>query len=102
MKEKLVLKSTITTLEIQKIKIQDCLLIIKNDVYSDNRGGIWTTWHQKNFKKIKFVHDKFVISKKVLRGMHYDLKTYNKHFSINISNGDYSLLLPPMNRKYFF
>ena len=119
------MKNTITTLEVHETNIKGCLLI-KNDIFSDKRGEIWTTWHQKNLKNIKFVHDKFVKSKKnVLRGIHYDLKTwklvtcingsiyqvivdkrksmktYNKHFSINISNGNYSLLIPPMEGNAF-
>lgn len=116
----MVLKNTITTLEVSKTFIKDCL-VIKNNFHQDTRGTIWTSFHEKNFKKLKFVHDKFVVSKKnVLRGIHYDkktwklvscikgkifqvivdkrknAKTYNQHFTIRIKDGDYSVLIPPM------
>ena len=45
----------------------------KNTSFKDHRGYYWTTWKKNTFKKIKFNHDKFSISKKkVLRGLHCD------------------------------
>lgn len=51
--------------------------IIKGSIFSDKRGKLWTSW-EKNKKIFKsFNHDKFSISKKnVLRGLHYDNKTW--------------------------
>ncbi|MDA9794584.1 dTDP-4-dehydrorhamnose 3,5-epimerase family protein [Pelagibacteraceae bacterium] len=51
--------------------------IIKGSIFSDKRGKLWTSW-KKNKKFFKsFNHDKFSISKKnVLRGLHYDKKTW--------------------------
>jgi len=51
--------------------------IIKGSIFKDKRGKLWTSWkkNKKNFKN--FCHDKFSISKKnVLRGLHYDKKTW--------------------------
>ena len=51
--------------------------IIKNKNFKDHRGLLWTTWKKSNFKKIKFNHDKFSLSKKnTLRGFHCDLKSW--------------------------
>ncbi len=45
--------------------------------HRDKRGDYWTTWEKNLFKKIKFNHDKFSISKKnVLRGFHVDFKSW--------------------------
>ena len=51
--------------------------MIKNSAFNDHRGYYWTTWKKDTFKKIKFNHDKFSISKKnVLRGLHCDFKSW--------------------------
>ena len=56
---------------IYKIKIN------KNKSFKDYRGFYWTSWRKNFFKKIKFKHDKFSLSKKnVLRGLHGDNKTW--------------------------
>ena len=45
--------------------------------FVDQRGYLWTSWKVGSFKKIKFNHDKFSLSKKnVLRGLHGDNKTW--------------------------
>ena len=50
--------------------------IINSDNFSDKRGLIWTSWSKK-ILKLDFKHDKFSFSKKnVLRGLHYDNKTW--------------------------
>ena len=50
--------------------------IINSNNYSDKRGLIWTSWNKKNLN-LNFKHDKFSFSKKnVLRGLHYDNKTW--------------------------
>ena len=50
--------------------------IITSDNYSDKRGLIWTSWNKKNLN-LNFKNDKFSFSKKnVLRGLHYDNKTW--------------------------
>lgn len=51
--------------------------IIKGSIFDDHRGSLWTSWENKKHTKINFNHDKFSISKKnVLRGLHYDNKTW--------------------------
>ena len=50
--------------------------IFKGSIFKDHRGTLWTSW-QKNKIKLSFNHDKFSLSKKkVLRGLHYDHKTW--------------------------
>jgi len=57
--------------------------IIKNAIFKDNRGLLWTTWKKGEFKKINFNHDKFSLSKKkTLRGFHYDLKSWKMITSV--------------------
>jgi len=51
--------------------------VYKSTSFNDRRGFYWTTWKKGIFKKIKFNHDKFSISKKnVLRGLHCDFKSW--------------------------
>ena len=38
--------------------------IINQNNFKDKRGVLWTTWKTGLFKKIKFNHDKFSLSKK--------------------------------------
>lgn len=57
------------------------LVCIEHEPFKDLRGQIWTTYtsqFENDFAEMPlFVHDKFAISKKgVLRGIHYDEKTY--------------------------
>ena len=57
--------------------------IVKNSIYKDNRGILWTTWKKGNFKSIRFNHDKFSLSKKnTLRGIHTDFKSWKMITSI--------------------
>ena len=50
---------------------------IRSEAFVDRRGYLWTSWEEGVFKKIKFNHDKFSLSKKnVLRGLHGDKKTW--------------------------
>ena len=57
------------------------LVFIEHEPFKDLRGQIWTT-HTSQFsddipEMPLFVHDKFAMSKKgVLRGIHYDQKSY--------------------------
>ena len=56
--------------------MMNSIKIINSDNYSDKRGLIWTSWNKKNLN-LSFKHDKFSFSKKnVLRGLHYDNKTW--------------------------
>jgi dTDP-4-dehydrorhamnose 3,5-epimerase len=56
---------------IRKIKI------LKGTHFKDKRGFLWTSWKKSKKDRIFFNHDKFSISKKkVLRGLHYDNKTW--------------------------
>mgnify|MGYP000067253558 CR=1 FL=1 len=51
--------------------------IIRGTAFRDQRGLLWTSWKKKSKQKLEFNHDKFSISKKkVLRGLHYDNKTW--------------------------
>ena len=53
------------------------LKTIVNSSFKDHRGYYWTSWRLDKFKKIKFNHDKFSLSKRnVLRGLHGDIKTW--------------------------
>ena len=56
---------------IKKIKI------ISGTAFKDKRGLLWTSWKKNSKQRLKFNHDKFSMSKKkVLRGLHYDSKTW--------------------------
>lgn len=51
--------------------------IYKDSIFKDQRGYLWTSWKNDKKYKINFRHDKFSLSKKnVLRGLHYDNKTW--------------------------
>ena len=51
--------------------------LYKSNKFYDKRGSIWTSWKLNKKQKIYFNHDKFSLSKKnVLRGLHYDNKTW--------------------------
>lgn len=51
--------------------------IYKDSIFKDHRGYLWTSWKNDKKYKINFRHDKFSLSKKnVLRGLHYDNKTW--------------------------
>jgi len=51
--------------------------VIKGSIFKDHRGTLWTSWKKNKKIKLLFNHDKFAISKKnVLRGLHYDHKTW--------------------------
>jgi dTDP-4-dehydrorhamnose 3,5-epimerase len=57
------------------------LICIEHEPFKDLRGQIWTTYTTEFNNDIpempQFVHDKFVMSTRgVLRGIHYDEKTY--------------------------
>ena len=107
-------------MKIIKTKIKD-LVLIKTDIYKDNRG--FSKVEKNKILKKKFVFDCFSFSKKnTLRGLHLqtkksqakiyitvvqgeildvvvDLKkkskTFGKHFSIKISqNSDFSIFIP--------
>ena len=57
--------------------------IASNKNFKDFRGLLWTSWQKDNFKKIKFNHDKFSLSKrKTLRGFHCDFKSWKMVTSV--------------------
>ena len=80
------------------------IFVLKNSIFKDHRGYYWTTWTKKNFKKLKFNHDKFSISKKnVLRGFHCDSRSwklvtcvYGK-WDVMINRGSYFNRDPDIN-----
>ena len=61
------------------------VLVIKNDIYKDNRGIFFESFNLKNFKKIlgkkvNFVQDNISFSKQnVLRGLHYQIKNLKEN-----------------------
>jgi len=63
---------------IKDSEILEDVKIIQYTKFNDNRGSLYTTYHENTFQKIinknvKFVHDKYSTSKKnVLRGIHGD------------------------------
>ena len=65
-------------MEVKQTKIKD-LLILKPDVFSDDRGFFMESFNQKQFndivgRDVKFVQDNHSFSKKnTLRGIHYQL-----------------------------
>lgn len=57
--------------------------IINQSNFKDQRGLLWTSWKKGIFKKIKFNHDKFSLSKKnTLRGLHCDFKSWKMVTSV--------------------
>ena len=73
----------------------DIKTITQNN-FKDKRGLLWTTWKKGIFKNIKFIHDKFSLSKKnVLRGLHGDFSTWKL---INCVYGKFYLVVAD-NRK---
>ena len=71
--------------------------IINNKNFKDFRGLLWTSWKKGNFKKIKFNHDKFSLSKrKTLRGFHCDFKSWKMITSVY---GRFLLVLVNMKKK---
>jgi len=58
------------------------IVIFEPEIYWDQRGNIFTSFHEDTYKKylgenIKFIHDKFAYNvHNVLRGLHGDTKTW--------------------------
>ena len=69
-------------------------LLIKQNLYSDNRGFFMESWNQREFdklvnKKNNFVQDNHSMSyKNVLRGMHYQLEPYTQAKLIRCISGE--------------
>jgi len=69
-------------LKVRTSKILPEVIIFEPEVYWDNRGNIFTSFHEDIYKKylsidIKFKHDKFAYNiYNVLRGLHGDNKTW--------------------------
>jgi len=67
--------------KIYKSDILTDVMIIESDIFRDNRGEIYSSYDKSLLSLLpegmRFIHDKFVISKQnVLRGMHGDSKTW--------------------------
>jgi len=67
--------------KIYKSDILTDVMIIESDIFRDNRGEIYSSYDKSLLSLLpegmRFIHDKFVISKQnVLRGMHGDNKTW--------------------------
>jgi dTDP-4-dehydrorhamnose 3,5-epimerase len=99
--------------------------IIKNNVYLDDRGSIWSSYQFSKFKDVfdftlQLSHDKYALNRKgVLRGIHGDFsswklikilsgrvfqvyvdnrptsKTYRQHVSVDLTANDNFSLLLP-------
>ena len=69
-------------IDIEKSKLIDGIWIIRNSIYNDKRGSIWSSFIKKDIevllpKDLQFNHDKFSVSKQnVLRGIHGDNKSW--------------------------
>lgn len=72
----------INAFKIEKSKKIDGIFIFTPSIGRDDRGIIYTSFHEDNFNEflpnnLKFKHDKFSYSKKdVLRGIHGDSKSW--------------------------
>ncbi len=67
--------------EVKYEKTINDVMIVRPSLFSDFRGVIWTSYSPDLKEKLgatpELLHDKFVISQRdVLRGIHYDSKTY--------------------------
>ena len=70
--------------------------VFKDTIFKDSRGLLWTSWETK-LSKINFKHDKFSVSKKnVLRGLHYDNKTWKL---ISCAYGEFFFVIVNCNPK---
>ena len=87
------MKFSLIKTEIEGVKI------LKFDSFSDDRGKIWSSYIEKEIVKMgyePFTHDKFSISKKnVLRGIHYDAKTYKL---ISVIHGEIDQVVVDMRK----
>jgi len=68
------------------------LFIIKNDVFTDQRGIFMETWNHKNFKKHQlnaiFTKSNISISKKnTIRGLHFQNNPYGQLKYVNVLYG---------------
>lgn len=88
------MKFSLIKTEIEGVKI------LKFDSFSDDRGKIWSTYIEKEIVEMgyePFTHDKFSISKKnVLRGIHYDAKTFKL---ISVIHGEIDQVVVDMRKK---
>ena len=74
--------------------------VLIGDNFKDKRGLIWTSWKKNKFTKLDFKHDKFSLSKKnVLRGLHYDNKTWKL---VSCPYGKFFLVVINYNKKSKF
>ena len=73
---------TYRNLKVNASNILPEVIIFEPEIYWDERGNIFTSFHEDIYKEflytgIKFKHDKFAYNKKnVLRGLHGDNKTW--------------------------
>ena len=74
--------------------------ILNYNFFSDNRGKIWSTYIEKELTDLgyqPFTHDKFSVSKKnVLRGIHYDNKTFKL---VTVIHGDIDQVVVDMRKE---
>jgi len=75
-------------------------IVITGDNFKDKRGLIWTSWEKNKYTKLNFKHDKFSLSKKnVLRGLHYDNKTWKL---VSCPFGKFYLVVVNLDKKSKF
>jgi len=78
---------------IKKLKIPD-LLILKPDIYPDERGYFYESYNQLEFfkilgRKVNFVQDNYSHSKKnVLRGLHYQAAPFEQGKLVKVLLGE--------------
>tara|TARA_B100000963_G_scaffold360310_1_gene390694 strand:- start:9311 stop:9790 length:480 start_codon:yes stop_codon:yes gene_type:complete len=69
----------------------------QGSIFKDKRGFLWTSWKKNKKYKLSFNHDKFSVSKKkVLRGLHYDKKSWKL---VSCPYGKFFLVVINFDRK---
>lgn len=88
-------------LNINKTKLDGVLNIIPPTIFEDHRGSYVETYNEKIYNdagiKVKFVQDDSIFSyKHVLRGIHYDNKTWKL---ISCLHGEFYLVIANCNKQ---
>ncbi len=85
--------NSIEYLKISNGKDLEGPILIKNSIFSDDRGTFFESWNKFDFnkildKEINFVQDNISFSRKgVLRGLHFQLKPFQQSKLVRCING---------------
>ena len=80
-------------------------LLIKSEIFYDNRGYFFESWNQKKFNyelrnNINFVQDNYSFSKKgVLRGLHFQLNPFPQGKLIRVNSGEIFDVMVDLRKK---